>query len=112
MSASPLSWAALCLAWLLAAGCQPDQTLPGRYLASLPDDPDSQVVLVLQPTGKGSWSYSDEEVPFRWESKGDEVWLHLKGGGLIAGKPNRDAAIKLELPGYGDILFQRAGPRE
>ncbi|MBI5522190.1 MAG: hypothetical protein HY910_06135 [Desulfarculus sp.] len=112
MPAGGLSRAVLCLAGLWAVGCQPGQDLPGKYLASHPEDPGSQVVLVLQPAGKGSWSYSDEEVPLRWEARGGEVWLHLKGGGLLAGRPDRDAAIKLELPGYGDILFQRAGPRE
>jgi hypothetical protein len=112
MSAALAGWAAWCLALLLAAGCQPDRAMPGRYVAPHPDDPDSQVVLVLQATGKGSWTYSDEEVSFRWESKADEVWLHLKGGGLITGQADRYAEIKLGLPGHGMIIFQRSGPRE
>lgn len=103
-------WVAWCLALLLAAGCQPGQIIPGKYLAGGPGKPDSQVVLALHPTGKGSWTYNDEEVSFQWDSKADEVWLHLKGGGLIVGKTTGDGTIKLELPGFGAIVFQRAGP--
>lgn len=110
MAAALAGWAAWCLTLLLAAGCQPDRAMPGRYVAPHPDDPDSQVVLVLQATGRGSWTYSDEEVSFRWESKADEVWLHLKGGGLLAGQAQGDQVIELDLPGLGAIVFQRAGP--
>lgn len=110
MPATSSRWAALWLALFLAAGCQPDRAMLGRYLAGGPDDPDSQVVLVLQSSGKGSWTYNDEEVPFQWEVRADQVLLHIKGDGLIAGKAGRDSVIEIDLPGVGRLRFTPAGP--
>lgn len=111
MPASRRPWAAWCLALLLAAACQPDRAIPGKYLAPGPGDhPESQVALTLHPTGKGSWSYNDEEVPLQWESRPGQVLLHLKGGGLIVGRDAGQGVIELDLPGLGPISFRCSGP--
>jgi len=95
----------------LAAACQPERSIPGKYLAPGPGyNPESLVALILHPTGKGSWSYNDEEVPLQWESRPGQVWLHVKGGGLIVGRDDGQGVIELDLPGLGPISFRRSGP--
>lgn len=90
---------------LCSCGEQP--ALVGTYEATNPQDPEHVVVLVLQSGGNGSWSFADEEVPVRWEQRKEQIWLHHKGGGILAGKISGAGEIEIVLPGIGSMLFKR-----
>lgn len=93
------------LVMLSACGQQP--ALVGRYEATDPQDPKHVVVLVLKNGGNGSWNFAGEEVPVLWEQRGQEIWLHHKGGGVLAGKISGIGEIEIMLPGVGGMLFKR-----
>ena len=48
--------------------------------------------------GKAIWRIPDNEVSFRWDIKGKEIWLSTKSGGIIIGKIQGDT-IEVKLPG-------------
>jgi hypothetical protein len=93
------------LVTLWSCGQQP--ALVGRYEATDPQDSKNVVVLVLQSSGNGSWNFEDEEVPVRWEQRDQQIWLHHKGGGVVAGKISGVGEIEIALPGIGNLLFKK-----
>jgi len=90
---------------LWSCGQQP--ALVGRYEAIDPQDSKHVVVLVLQSSGNGSWNFEDEEVPVRWEQRDQQIWLHYRGGGVVAGEISGADEIEIALPGIGNLLFKR-----
>jgi hypothetical protein len=93
------------VAVLLLASCQEPRQLAGQYGAADGVGKNSQVILTLKGDGKGSWKAHQEEIPFQWETKPKEIWLHSKSGGVIVGKVRGDASIDISLPGVGDYHF-------
>jgi len=90
-----------------AYSCGQGPDLQGRYEAVNPQHQGNVVVLALRSAGKGSWTIEGEEVPIRWERRNQEIWLHHKGGAVIAGKLVEAGRIDVELPGLGRFLFLR-----
>jgi hypothetical protein len=66
------------------------------------------LVLLLKEDGKGTWALGSEDVSFIWESRGQEIWLHAKTGGVVVGKLRPNHTIDISLPGIGCFLFVRA----
>lgn len=87
--------------------CGQQPAMDGRYEATNPQDSKSVVVLVLQSNGNGSWNFEDEEVPVRWEQMDQQIWLHHKGGGVVAGKIVGADKVEIALPGIGNLSFKR-----
>lgn len=97
----------LCLAAaLLMAGCEGSPGLEGKYLAQGQDG--KSVTLTLKPGFTGEWETATDSVPVRWEVRGGEVWLHSKNGGILRGKI-QDGALRVSLPGEGELVFSRPG---
>jgi hypothetical protein len=93
-------WAAgliLVLAGLCLLGCKERQPYAGKFI-SLNETPE--ITLDLKPNGEGIWSSGDQRVTFRWEVKGERIWFHAKGGGVLVGTPLGD---RLSLDMSGDL---------
>jgi hypothetical protein len=76
-------------------GCKDRTPYSGKY-QSLRETPE--IVLELKPNGEGIWSSGDQRVTFRWEVKGDRIWIHAQGGGVLIGTPLGDR-ISLDMSG-------------
>ena len=80
-------WMPVVLLVLFFGGCKNADDLQGKYLAEIKEDSSSpSIKLELGPNGQGSWAMKGEKVFFRWETQGQEVWLHTKSGGVVAGR--------------------------
>ena len=98
-------WVLLCIV-LTISSCQRNQALSGKYQAfDSSGNPSS--VLHLKPDGKGSWNVAYENVSFSWESRGGELVLHMKAGGVMVGKADARDSIVITLPGGEEFHFQR-----
>lgn len=91
----------------LCFGCRHQNDLTGTYGAQ---SPDGDVELVLKEGGKGTWSTFDDDVPFTWDRRGEEVWLHTKAGGILRGTVAEDGSLHIALPGVGDFNFRKETP--
>ena len=98
-------WVLLCFV-LVVSSCQRNQDFSGKYQAFDPAGNPSPV-LQLKADGKGSWNVGHENVSFSWESRGDELLLHLKTGGLMVGKIDARDSILITLPGGEQFHFKR-----
>ena len=63
--------------------------------------------LELMEKGQAVWRVSDQEVSFRWNIKGSEIWLSTKSGGIIIGEIHGDT-ITITLPGAKKMSFKKA----
>jgi hypothetical protein len=92
----------LLLSVLLTAGCTKErQGFAGEYLSEEDENGAPAVTLELGENGTGSWATDEDNVSFKWEVRGKEIWLHTRSGGVITGKITGDA-IEIRLPG-GDV---------
>jgi hypothetical protein len=98
-------WALLCIV-LTVSSCQRSQDFSGKYQA-LDASGSPSSVLHLKPDGKGSWNVGQENVSFSWESRGEELLLHMKTGGVIVGKIDARDSILITLPGGEPFHFKR-----
>ena len=102
---------AMLVVWVLGASCRSDPGgLAGKYGASDPGGTGATVLLELRNDGRGSWRMGSDDFSFTWEVRGDELWLHTKSGGVIAGKVRSDHSIRISLPEVGAFHFQKTGP--
>ncbi len=56
----------------------------------------------LMEKGEAVWRVPDDEVPFRWDIKNEEIWLSTKSGGIIIGKIQENT-IHIKLPGIKTV---------
>ena len=89
------------------ASCRYGHELVGTYHAEDPST-GSTLQMVLSPDGKGHWIVTRENIPFTWEHRGGEVWLHSRTGGVIVGKIGKDDCIDVVLPDIGKFRFEKA----
>ena len=106
----PLLTLTLLILLSLGISCQPGRDLAGKYKAMDPRGGGKAVLLELKSDGKGSWKMGHEDFSFTWEDRGDEVWLHSKSGGVIAGNIGKDHSIHVSLPEVGSFRFEKTGP--
>jgi hypothetical protein len=95
----------VCLLTVLS--CRQSPALAGKYRADSHTGSPPHPVLLLKEDGKGTWAFDSEDASFIWESKGSEVWLHAKTGGVVVGKLRPDRSIDITLPGTGSYHFTR-----
>ncbi len=72
-----------------------------------------EIILELRANGGGLWRVSSHEiagtfveVPFEWYIKRGHLRVNTKGGGVIAGKIDRDT-IQMTLPGSKALTFKK-----
>jgi hypothetical protein len=100
-----LGAAGLCLIFFHA--CTSKDGFAGIYATAGGDKSGStEIIMELNEDGKGSWKKLNETVFFGWEDDHKELRLHLKLGGVIIGKIDRDT-IKISLPGDDNMLFKK-----
>lgn len=100
------SFRCIVLLMLVLGSCSQGRDIAGRYEATNPSG-GPPLVLQLKNDGKGSWSIEKEDATFAWEHGGDEILLHSKSGGVIAGTLKIDGSIEINLPGVGVFRFLR-----
>jgi hypothetical protein len=108
-SGSQIRWRLLplCLLLILIVSCGSKEQFNGTYKADAGDSPkQAEMVIELKTSGAGIWRVNDEEVPFAWYIKGDELRVNTKGGGVIVGAIEKDT-IHISLPGTKMMYFRR-----
>ncbi len=100
--------AILLLVLCLLPGCSPGKPLAGTYRSTLAADGATRDELKLEADGKGVWRVGKETVSFKWESRGSEIWLHTRTGGVVRGTVTPDQSIDIQVPGVGPFHFERA----
>ena len=101
-------WIPVAFLVLLFLGCKNAEDVPGKYLAELKEEASSiPIKLELGANGQGSWAMKGEKVFFRWETQGQEVWLHTKSGGVVAGRISGPGIILIKLPGASTLSFRK-----
>ena len=89
-------------------GCKNADDLQGKYMAEIKEGYSSpSIKLELGANGQGSWAMKGERFFFRWETQGQEFWLHTKSGGVVAGRILGQGTIEIKLPGAGILSFRK-----
>ncbi|NTW37536.1 MAG: hypothetical protein HGB17_15755 [Syntrophobacteraceae bacterium] len=92
---------------ILMASCGSKEQYIGAYQAEAMDWPkQAETILELKADGGGIWRVRDEEVPFSWYTKGGELRVNTREGGVIAGTIENDT-IHITLPGSKPLSFKR-----
>lgn len=94
----------------VTASCRPGKDMTGKYRAADPQPGGKLMYLELKSDGKGTWKTGGDDVSFTWEDRGDEVWLHLRVGGVLRGRIEKDHSLSIALPDTGTIRFERGSP--
>ena len=90
--------------------CESRAPYIGKYISENESEPGGQKpFIVLKEKGEGIWRMADEETPFSWNIKGDNIRLHVKPGGVITGQIDREK-ISIKLPGTEIMTFHREHP--
>lgn len=102
-----LNYAVICLLAVFTLSCGQKDIYEGIYKAqggASSKYAGSQIELMEK--GQAVWRVPDDEVSFRWEVKGTEIWLSTKSGGIIIGKIH-DSTIEITLPGAKPMSFKK-----
>jgi hypothetical protein len=98
----------LCILLFAVVSCESKGVYVGTYKADEKDSPRHvETTLELKANGQGIWKVGDEEVPFSWYIKQDQLRLNTKGGGVILGTFD-DGTLNITLPNYGMMSFKRS----
>jgi hypothetical protein len=88
--------------------CERAERYVGTYVARATEALEpSDIHIELKENGQGVWRVLDDEAPFKWDVKGDEIRLHTKAGGVILGKIQGDT-LQIALPGREVRHFKKA----
>ncbi len=94
-----------CLVFTLSCGER--DKWAGKYGSTVSKTQESPAIfLELMPNGNGSWATEEDSASFKWEIRGNEVWLRTKSGGIIVGNIKGDS-IEVNLPGMDARHFKR-----
>jgi len=97
----------LASALIFTISCEDRGSLSGKYVAhSKKDQILPAVSLELKGNGEGTWATEEDNVSFKWEVRGSEIWLLTKSGGVIVGKIV-DSTIEVSLPGLNVYYFRK-----
>jgi hypothetical protein len=98
----------LVISLLLTIGCENRDRLIGSYEGY--GDKNERILKLhvkFGADGQGSWSIENSTVPFKWEMRGSDIWLHTREGGVVQGRFKGDT-IEINLPGVGDCHLKRS----
>jgi hypothetical protein len=90
---------------IFLVSCGSKDNLAGVYKAE-GKGTQIETMVELKPNGDGAWKSGNEEVPFSWYTKGSELRINTKGGGVIVGSLEKDS-IRLTLPGTEEMTFRK-----
>ncbi|MBL7213259.1 MAG: hypothetical protein KJ573_09140 [Proteobacteria bacterium] len=91
---------------IIVVSCGDKDKWAGKYLSTTSKNQQGPAIsLELMADGNGSWATEEDSVSFKWEVRGNEVLLHTKSGGIIAGKIKGDS-IEVNLPGMAPCQFR------
>jgi hypothetical protein len=97
----------LLLLWVFLVSCGSRDNLVGIYKAEEKNLPKPLETLIeLKLNGEGAWKVGEEEVPFSWYTKGDELRINTKGGGVIVGYIEK-GLIRTTIPGTPEMTFKK-----
>lgn len=91
---------------MLIVSCEGREQFTGKYRADTNNRQSHTILLELMADGRGSWSTAEDNVPFKWEIRKKEIWLHTKSGGVIVGKIVGET-IEIDLPSVGEYQFKK-----
>lgn len=87
--------------------CGSKDPFTGTYKAEGKGLPKQAVtVLELNANGDGVWRVGDDEVPFSWYTKGSELRVNTKAGGVLVGSIER-STIYITIPGSKTLCFKK-----
>jgi len=98
--------ALICLILTFPSSCGRKDIYEGIYKAQEETTKYSGSQLELMEKGQAVWRVTDDEVSFRWDIKGSEIWLSTNSGGIIIGKIHGDT-IDITLPGAKKMSFKK-----
>jgi hypothetical protein len=85
--------------------CETPVEFEGTYVAQ-GGEKLSVMVIELREGGGGVWKKGSEKFSFNWSTKGDELRMHLKDGGVLVG--HRTAGgFRVSLPG-AELTFEKS----
>lgn len=93
---------------LLPLSCSKGEDAVGIYLA---EEDGMQTTVELKPSGEGLWSTEDEDLPFTWEQRNGQIWMHTKNGGVLIAAMQADGSFIVDLPGAGIFHFKPKFPK-
>lgn len=97
----------LCLILFLTLSCGSREQYVGSYTADAKDTPkNTEATLELKDNGVGLWKVGDEEISFSWYTKGGELRVNTRAGGVIVGKIEKDV-LRVTLPGTKEMAFKK-----
>jgi hypothetical protein len=97
----------LCLLLVLMVSCESRDMVVGTYRGTVKDSShQAEILLELKANGEGVWRMGDEEVPFSWYLKGDQLRVNTKSGGVIAASFDTDSLL-ITLPNHGPMSFRK-----
>ena len=97
----------LCLVLTVMIACGQGPAYVGIYIADTKDSPNHlETSVELKETGVGVWKVGDDEVPFFWYAKGNQLRLNTKNGGVIVADIDNDV-IHCTLPGSKELRFSK-----
>jgi hypothetical protein len=106
-SFSVLKLIPLLLLCLSLVSCGSRDNVAGLYQAAEKNQTRSLETLIeLKPNGEGAWKVGEEEVPFSWYTKGGELRINTKGGGVIVGHIEK-GLIRTAIPGTPEMTFKK-----
>jgi hypothetical protein len=87
--------------------CGPTESYEGSYVveggAGVPE-----MLVELREDGTGVWKRGYERVSFNWGTKGEQLRLHFKDGGVVVGN-RKNGGFEAILPGTGKLTFRPGG---
>lgn len=103
----PVCILAFCLVLTFLIACGSKERYAGTYKADLADSAkQGEATVELKINGEGKWKFGDEEVPFSWDVKEDQLRVNTKGGGIIVGSM-QNGVLNITLPNSRTMAFKK-----
>ncbi len=96
-----------CMILAVLTACEQREQYTGVYRAETKIASELvEADLDLKEKGTGVWRMGLEEIPVSWVTKGNELRLYTREGGVVLGE-FQDGAIRITLPNAGMMTFRR-----
>ncbi len=95
----------LCILLIITFSCSSKAKYAGVYQTGEADK-EMRSEIELTKEGEGYWRVGDNEEPFSWYPKGDEIRLNTRKGGVIVAKI-QDDTLEITLSGGKKLTFKK-----